>query len=33
MVRELYGSFGFAKIAEDETGNTRWALEVASYEP
>ena len=33
MVRELYGSFGFTKLAEDEAGNTRWALEVASYEP
>ena len=33
MVRELYGSFGFTKLAEDEVGNTRWALEVASYEP
>ena len=33
MVRELYGSFGFEKISEDAAGNTRWALEVASYEP
>lgn len=33
MVRELYGTFGFDKISEDEAGNTRWALDVASYEP
>ena len=33
MVRELYGSFGFTKIAEDEEGTTRWALDVAGYEP
>ena len=33
MVRELYGSFGFTKIAEDEAGNTRWALDVAGYAP
>ena len=33
MVRELYGIFGFTKLTEDEAGNTRWALEVASYEP
>ena len=33
MVRELYGSFGFVKISEDEAGNTRWALDLADYEP
>ena len=33
MVRELYATFGFDKISEDEAGNTRWALDVASYEP
>ena len=33
MVRGLYGSFGFEKIAEDEAGNTRWALDVAGYAP
>ena len=32
MVRELYASFGFEKIQEDEAGNTRWKLDVDSYE-
>ena len=32
MVRELYGKFGFAKISEDENGNTVWELDVDSYE-
>ena len=33
MVREFYGSFGFAKIDEDEQGNTTWKLDVAAYTP
>lgn len=33
MVKELFGSFGFEKISEDEAGNTRWVLELAGYEP
>ncbi len=33
MVRELFASFGFEKISEDDEGNTRWALDVGSYEP
>lgn len=32
MVRELYKTFGFEKISEDEAGNTRWKLDVAGYE-
>lgn len=31
MVRELYKTFGFDKISEDEDGNTVWQLEVGSY--
>lgn len=33
MVRELYKTLGFEKINEDEIGNTRWKLSVASYKP
>lgn len=32
MVRELYGTFGFEKISEDEAGSTVWQMDVASYE-
>ena len=32
MVRELYGIFGFAKISEDENGNTVWELPIEGYE-
>ncbi len=32
MVRELYAGFGFEKLEEDEQGNTKWKLELASYE-
>ncbi len=32
MVRELYKTFGFQKVSEDETGNTQWRLELESYE-
>ena len=32
MVRELYKTFGFDKISEDEQGNTVWELKVSDYE-
>lgn len=32
MVRELYGTFGFTKISEDENGNTVWELSIDGYE-
>ncbi len=32
MVKELYKTFGFDKISEDEQGNTVWQLNVADYE-
>ncbi|MBE6731929.1 MAG: HAD-IIIC family phosphatase [Ruminococcaceae bacterium] len=32
MVRELFKTFGFEKINEDEAGNTEWLLDVESYE-
>ena len=32
MVRELYKTFGFAKVGEDEEGNTDWELQVEGYE-
>lgn len=32
MVRELYGTFGFTKISEDENGNTVWELPIEGYE-
>lgn len=31
MVRELYKTFGFEKIDEDEQGNTVWQMNVAGY--
>ena len=33
MVKELYRTFGFDKISEDEQGNTVWQLNVNDYEP
>lgn len=33
MVKELYGDFGFAKISEDENGNTVWELKVVGRSP
>lgn len=33
MVKELYKTFGFDKISEDEQGNTVWQLNVNDYEP
>ena len=33
MVKELYGSFGFDKVSEDEEGNTVWELDITDYEP
>lgn len=32
MVRELFGTFGFEKVSEDENGNTKWILDVESYQ-
>ena len=32
MVKELYGTFGFEKISEDDEGNTVWELPVEYYE-
>ena len=32
MVKELFGSFGFRKISDDN-GNTVWELETAGFEP
>ena len=32
MVRELYGTFGFTKVSEDENGNTVWELPIDGYE-
>ncbi len=31
MVRELYGTFGFTMISEDESGNTVWELSLEDY--
>ncbi len=31
MVRELYRTFGFNKVSEDENGNTIWQLDVNLY--
>lgn len=33
MVRELFGTFGFEKISEDEIGNTVWQMAVSGYMP
>ncbi len=32
MVKELYKTFGFDKVSEDEQGNTVWTMSVADYE-
>ena len=32
MVKELYGTFGFEKISENENGDTVWTLNTESYE-
>ncbi len=32
MVKELYGSFGFDKVSEDEDGNSVWTLDITNYE-
>ena len=32
MVKELYGTFGFEKISEDEEGNAVWSLDITDYE-
>lgn len=32
LVKDLFKTFGFDKISEDETGNTIWSLDVATYE-
>lgn len=31
MVRELFGTFGFDKISEDEEGNAVWKLDIKDY--
>ena len=31
MVKELYGTFGFTKISENEKGDTVWSLPTAGY--
>ncbi len=31
MVKELFGTFGFTKISEDNDGNTTWSLKVKEY--
>lgn len=32
MVKELYGTFGFDKVSEDEDGNSVWTLDITNYE-
>ena len=32
MVKELYGTFGFAKISENDKGDTVWTLSVEGYQ-
>lgn len=32
MVKELYKTFGFDKVSEDEQGNTVWQMDVDGYE-
>ena len=32
MVKELYKTFGFDKVSEDDQGNTVWPMSVADYE-
>lgn len=33
MVRELFGTFGFAKQSEDADGNSIWKLDLSGYTP
>ena len=33
MVKELFGTFGFSRIEEDEKGNTIWKLDCSEYTP
>ncbi len=33
MVRDLYRTFGFQLVREDEAGDTVWKLDIRSYEP
>nr|MCR5718652.1 HAD family hydrolase [Oscillospiraceae bacterium] len=33
MVRELFGTFGFAKQSEDADGNSIWKLDTSGYTP
>ncbi len=33
MVRDLFGTFGFTKIAEDTAGNSKWQLDPDGYTP
>jgi len=31
MVREMYGALGFARVAGEDAGETRWVLELEEY--
>ena len=33
MVKELFGTFGFSRIEEEEKGNTIWKLDCSEYTP
>lgn len=33
MVKNFYATFGFEKVAEEESGNSRWRLPLDSYAP
>ncbi len=33
MVKDLYGTFGFTKVSEDDEGNSVWELSLDGYEP
>ncbi len=33
MVKNLYGTFGFIKMSEDEDGNSVWSMNVEDYRP
>jgi len=32
MVREMYGALGFARVASEDAGETRWVLELEEYQ-
>jgi predicted enzyme involved in methoxymalonyl-ACP biosynthesis len=32
MVKEFYGTLGFEKLGEDESGNSEWLLSLEGYE-